>query len=539
MPELGRAARRGRMGAPSMRLPLAFEDKLARAVAAGRGRARQGASPSSRCGPDRAEVFDERFVAEAKRRTSAVVPGPARSRSPTSAVARCRSSAPPMARPTSRSTSRCRPPWMMQTTPAQARARPLGRVVVARVGRPQDASSSCSRLAEDAIGREVELVVIVRHEAEAPRAPSGTSRRVTAAPSKRCATCLRWRHPARAPARRPPGARRVDLVLVFSDGLSTFGDDDAGLARRADVGGSRRAVAAGHDMLEARIAADNGGAYVDLARVDADRGRADRGSAARVTSLLSRRVEDGQVERARARGQRAGRPAPSRSSPGALSLRARGDDARVVGPRRAEADREVVRALRGDASLRAATGEVTRFAWAGLRLTELMTAEPARSNADAHHGARQGAWHRHAGHVAARARDDRPVPRASRAPAGVAGPRCARTWDRRIEHQRVSGQTRPRRALGRGARHVEGGGRVVRARFDYPKDFRYRDQSPRRRAPRVARSERRRRQPDDGAPSRSPSGRTEAHGRAADRGGAKKARTRTPAMTRRPSRAWR
>lgn len=153
---------------------------------------------------------------------------------------------------------------------------------------------------------------------------------------------------------------RADLVLVFSDGLSTFGVSEA-----PDLGAptwviSSSAVAA-HDALR-RLAVRNGGMYVDLRRGD------DVGVIGRpVWSLLEVAVEDGAV--------RDVLPADVEPVSGASVISGVLEGAKATlrvswgVPGRAD---PVVKRYVIERPEAVARGETLRFAWAELKLAALM-----------------------------------------------------------------------------------------------------------------------------------------------------------------------
>lgn len=306
-------------------------------------------------------------------------------------------------------------------------------------------------------GAEVELVV-VRHEAEAPRVFTDLAS-LTAA-----IEALAWDGGTQlARLAPPPGARPVDMVLVFSDGLSTYGDDAPGAlgAPTWTISSSR---AASVDTLK-KLAADNGGAFVDLARRTPTEAALVIG---RPTWTMRAEVEDGVVNEL----------LPSRPSPA-------GGDPIVAGALPGE--RAVVRVSWGWAGRKpevvrryevkreaASTGEVTRLAFAGLRLTEL-AAEPER-NADAlvalgkQHGLVTPGTS-----LLVLETIDQYLEHRVRPPASW--PELRAEWDRRIEDQRVAAdKTEAERLEQVLAMWKEEVAWYERA-FTYPPGFRYRDQS--------------------------------------------------------------
>lgn len=136
--------------------------------------------------------------------------------------------------------------------------------------------------------REVELVVF-RNVA----APTQTF--ALPADSERLLAALRDATPdggtSLAALAPPPGAAVVDAILVFSDGFDTIGDLALPMlgAPTWTLGTSPETA---HDAL-ARLAAQNGGSYVDLAHTSDDVALATLGRP--VFSLLSVAVTDGEV----------------------------------------------------------------------------------------------------------------------------------------------------------------------------------------------------------------------------------------------------
>ncbi|MFO0746958.1 MAG: VIT domain-containing protein [Myxococcota bacterium] len=95
-----------------------------------------------------------------------------------------------------------------------------------------------------------------------------------------------------SPSALAAGGKPVDLQLVFTDGLSTFGDDDPG-ALGVPTWTLSSSLEAAHDAL-AHLAKDNGGAYFNLARASDAAVIAQVGRP--VFSLLAARVVSGEVK---------------------------------------------------------------------------------------------------------------------------------------------------------------------------------------------------------------------------------------------------
>ena len=129
-------------------------------------------------------------------------------------------------------------------------------------------------------------VVVLRHEAEPPRQ---FERGAAAVEFLRG---LAYDGGTQLARLRPlPGAATVDVQLVFTDGLSTFGDDDPG-ALGAPTWFISSSLEAAHDGL-AHLAKRNGGAYFNLLRASADAALAAIGRP--TYSLLAAKVVAGEV----------------------------------------------------------------------------------------------------------------------------------------------------------------------------------------------------------------------------------------------------
>jgi len=318
-----------------------------------------------------------------------------------------------------------------------------------------------------AAGAEVELVV-VRNEAQAPRKfaiPAETEALVawlTALPNDGGTQLARL-----SPG---PGAAAVDLILVFSDGLSTFGDDSP-KPLGAPAWFVSSSAAAGHDTLR-RLAADNGGVYLDLGRVGDDAALAQIGRP--VWSLLSAVVEDGKVEALLPAGAE---PAPTASLVAGvltseravvrLSWGVPGQAASVV------KRFEITRPTAGNKT------EVLRFAWAHKRLADLMSQPTKNADLIVDLGKAQGIVTPGTSllvlETLAQYLEHRVRPPAT-------WPEMRADWDREIENQHVAAQRTEAQRLDEVQAMWKGEIAWYERRFDYPENFRFRSESDKKSA---------------------------------------------------------
>jgi len=259
----------------------------------------------------------------------------------------------------------------------------------------------------------------------------------------------------------PPGARAADLVLVFSDGLSTFGDDVT-KPLGAPTWVISSSASAGHDTLR-RLAADNGGVYLDLGRVADDAALAQIGRP--VWSLLAAVVEEGQVADLMPVGAE---PAPSASL--------------VAGVLKSE--RAVVRlswGVPGQAAsvvkrfevARSTTGtktEVLRFAWAQKRLADLMSQPVKNAERIVDLGKAQGIVTPGTSLLVLE-RLDQYLEHRVRPPA--TWPEMRADWDREIETRSVADKRTEAERLDQVATMWKEEIAWYERRFDYPENFRY------------------------------------------------------------------
>lgn len=259
----------------------------------------------------------------------------------------------------------------------------------------------------------------------------------------------------------PPGARPVDLVLVFSDGLSTFGEDTPG-ALGAPTWVISSSAQAGHPALE-RLAADNGGVYLELGSVSDDQALARIG-----TPVWSVRVEieDGEVDGLT--------PAGSEPVTGATNIAGVlvSDQARlrvswgVAGRSAGVVRRYELR--RSDAA--SAKGETLRFAWAQKQLARLL-AQPAK-NAErmvelgkAHSIVTPGTS------LLVLESLDQYLEHRVRPPASW--PEMRADWDREIEQQRIEARKSERERLAEVLEMWQEEVAWYQRRFTYPRGFRF------------------------------------------------------------------
>ena len=311
-------------------------------------------------------------------------------------------------------------------------------------------------------GAEVELVV-VRNEAAAPRtfqvpADSEALLGMLAALPYDGGTQLARLSPA-------PGARMVDLILVFSDGLSTFGDDRVS-ALGAPTWVVSASVQAGHDTLR-RLAADNGGVYLDLGRLADDAALAQIGRP--VWSLLSAVVEDGKLDEVLPAGGEAAASASliagvlaSERAVLRLSWGVPGQAASVV--KRFEIARPTG----------AGKTEVLRFAWAQKRLADLLSQPVKNADRIVDLGKAQGIVTPGTSLLVLE-RLEQYLEHRVRPPA--TWPEMRADWDREIENRRVADQRTEAQRLDEVHAMWKEEIAWYERRFDYPEDFRYRTDS--------------------------------------------------------------
>lgn len=437
-------------------LPLAFEDKLAELslrVEVVRGKDKPVVTGK---GPI-ALAFDERFVAESKLTDRAVVQDlritiPDVGRRPVQVERAADGKAYFTVR-------ELVPPGGQMQVANPKRVRVIWDASLSRESADRKRELDLLRAYLKTTSAEVELVVL-RNEASAPKTFKDIDalvRAIEALPND-----------GGTQLGRLPTQRGVDLVLLFSDGISTFGDDTPG-SLGAPTWVISSSAAAGHDML-ARIAADNGGVYLDLGRVPVEAAVAQIGKP--VWSLLSVAVEEGQVD--------ALLPAANEPAPGASLVAGVLSSERavlrvswgLVGQAASVVKRYEVSKPAG------ATGEVTRFAWAQKQLADLMTQPTKNAERITALGKAQGIVTPGTSllvlETLAQYLEHRVRPPKS-------WPEMRADWDREIENQQVTDKrTEAQRldeVLGMWKEEVA----WYQRGFDYPKDFKY-GESPKKKS---------------------------------------------------------
>jgi len=272
----------------------------------------------------------------------------------------------------------------------------------------------------------------------------------------------------------PRGARPVDLQIVFSDGLTTLGDDDPGLLG-APTWVVSSTLEAAHDAL-AHLAKKNGGAYFNLGRIDKDKILSQIGRP--VFSLLEARVVAGDVKNLVPAGAEpvvgpsfvAGRLV-SETATIQLAYGLPGQAASIT--KSYEVDRRT-----------ATTGDIVSRAWAERRLSALMASPQKNADAILDLGKAHGIVTPGTSLLVLETIDQYVTYRV-RPPATM--PDMRKAWDARIEQETVERQTTERERL---AEVLEMWKRELawyEQRFTYPPDFRYQD---REREKAIARAER-------------------------------------------------
>jgi Ca-activated chloride channel family protein len=261
-------------------------------------------------------------------------------------------------------------------------------------------------------------------------------------------------------ARLSPGPddKKVDAVLIATDGFSTYGDSQpTPLGAPTYILSSSRD--AGHDAL-ARMAADNGGLYLDLNRVTDDEAVSRIGKP--VWSLIQAAVESGTVKALTPSGLE---PALGTT----LVSGELGSDKAVIRlawgvPGQAASVVKRYEILKGDTR-----GEVVRVAWANKRLAELVTRPEENADALVALGKTHGLVTPGTSLLVLETLDQY-LEHGVRPPAMLADMRAA--WDRRIEERRVEEETSERQRLD----NVHGMWREEVAwyerTFTYPPNFR-------------------------------------------------------------------
>lgn len=256
-----------------------------------------------------------------------------------------------------------------------------------------------------------------------------------------------------------PGDKKADVVVLLTDGFSTFGDGDPG-ALNAPTYILSSSRGAGHDAL-AKLAADNGGLYLDLLRVTDD--EVVQRLAKPVWSLVQAAVESGEVRDL----------TPSGLEPAVGATLVAGE---LV------SDKAVIRLAWGlpgqaasvvkryEVSRSDLRGEVVRVAYANKRLGELV-ADPVK-NADALTalGRRHGLVTPGTSLLVLETLDQY-LEHGVRPPAMLSDMRKA--WDERIEERRVADSRSEAERLDQV--HAQWREEVswYERRFDYPPGFRY------------------------------------------------------------------
>lgn len=262
----------------------------------------------------------------------------------------------------------------------------------------------------------------------------------------------------------PAGARAVDLVLVFTDGFSTFGDDTP-TSLGAPTWFLSSSTEAAFDGLT-KLAAENGGVHLDLTRVSNEAALARVGRP--TWSLLSVVVADGQVDELTPKSVS---PALGASFATGVLASARATLRLSWGvPGQAASVVKTYEVVAPEAAT--STGEVLHFFWARRVLGDLL-ADP-KKNADdivdlgKRHGIVTPGTSLLVLETLAQYLEHRVRPPAS-------WPEMRKDWDREIETQKVAQQRTEAARLDEVAQAWGAEVAWYERRFEYPANFRYRD----------------------------------------------------------------
>lgn len=230
-----------------------------------------------------------------------------------------------------------------------------------------------------------------------------------------------------------PDTKKVDIHLIATDGFSTYGDSQpAPLGAPTYILSSSRD--AGHDAL-ARMAADNGGLYLDLNRVTDDEAISRIGKP--VWSLIQAAVESGTVASL----------TPSGLEPALGTTLVAGE---------LTSDKAVIRLAWGvpgqaasivkryEISKTDTRGEVVRVAWANKRLAELVARPDDNADALVALGKAHGLVTPGTSLLVLETLDQY-LEHGVRPPVMLADMR--KEWDRRIEERRVENETSEKERL--------------------------------------------------------------------------------------------
>ncbi|MCC6621399.1 MAG: DUF2135 domain-containing protein [Deltaproteobacteria bacterium] len=271
------------------------------------------------------------------------------------------------------------------------------------------------------------------------------------------------------------GSRPVDLQIVFSDGLTTLGDDDPG-ALGAPTWVVSSTVEAAHDAL-AHLAKKNGGAYFNLGRVPIDKILSQVGRP--VFSLLEARVVAGDVRDL----------VPAGAEPVVGPSFVAG---RLVSP---TATIQLAYGLPGQAASitksyevdqkAASMGDLVSRAWAERRLSALMASPQKNADAILALGKAHGIVTPGTSLLVLETLDQY-VQHRVRPPASLADMRKA--WDERIEEETVQRRTTERERLAEVLKMWKREIAWYEQRFEYPPDFRFRGRDDAKMADRPAES---------------------------------------------------
>lgn len=228
-------------------------------------------------------------------------------------------------------------------------------------------------------------------------------------------------------------AKKVDIVLIATDGFSTYGDSQpTPLGAPTYILSSSRD--AGHDAL-ARMAADNGGLYLDLNRVTDDEAIGRIGKP--VWSLIQAAVESGTVT--------ALTPAGLEPALGTTLVAGElGSDKAVIRLAWGVPGQAASVVKRYEIQKNDSRGEVVRVAWANKRLAELVARPDENADALVALGKTHGLVTPGTSLLVLETLDQY-LEHGVRPPAMLADMRVA--WDKRIEDRRVEDETSERQRL--------------------------------------------------------------------------------------------
>ena len=258
------------------------------------------------------------------------------------------------------------------------------------------------------------------------------------------------------------GGRKVDLQLVFSDGLSTFGEEDPGRLDAPTFTFSSSLEAA-HDGL-AYLARSNGGAYFNLARASDD---AVLGALGRpVFSVLAARVTAGEAKDVLPGGTE---PVVGASF---ISGRLLSDKATIQisygVPGQAAS---ITKSFEVDKA-QASSGDLVARAWAERKLSDLMANPDKNADAIVSLGKAHGIVTPGTSLLVLE-RLDQYVEYRVRPPASL--PDMRKQWDDQIERETVERRQTEQDRLGQVAEMWKAEVAWYDQKFTYPPGFRYRD----------------------------------------------------------------